>query len=146
MEKIIVSACLLGEKVRYDGTGKSVEGIIDLSGRYELITVCPEVLGGLPIPRPRSEIRNGRVFSIDGNDVTKEFRSGAEKVLKLCLEAGATKAILKARSPSCGKGRVYDGRFLGVLTDGNGIACDLLLENGIEVYDENDYWKVNNES
>jgi uncharacterized protein YbbK (DUF523 family) len=143
MEKIIVSACLLGEKVRYDGTGKSVEGIIGLSRKYELIPVCPEVLGGLPIPRPRSEIREGRVFAIDGRDVTDEFRSGAERVLKLCLKSGATKAILKARSPSCGKGRIYDGTFGGILIDGNGIACDLLLENGIEVYDENDYWRLN---
>lgn len=143
MEKIIVSACLLGEKVRYDGTGKPVEGIIALSDRYELIPVCPEVLGGLPIPRPRSEIRDGRVFSIDGIDVTKEFKSGADKVLKLCIESGATKAILKAKSPSCGKWRVYDGTFGGILIDGNGIACDLLLENGIVVYDENDYWRMN---
>ena len=143
MEKIIVSACLLGEKVRYDGTGKRVEGIIGLSRKYELIPVCPEVLGGLPIPRPRSEIREGRVFAIDGTDVTDEFRSGAGRVLKICLESGATKAILKARSPSCGKGRIYDGTFGGILIDGNGIACDLLLENGIEVYDENDYWRLN---
>lgn len=143
MEKIVVSACLLGEKVRYDGTGKSVEEIIALSGKYELIPVCPEVLGGLPIPRPKSEIRDGRVFSIDGRDVTLEFKSGAEKVLKLCLESGATKAILKAKSPSCGKGRIYDGTFGGILIEGNGIACDLLLENGIEVYDENDFWRVN---
>jgi uncharacterized protein YbbK (DUF523 family) len=143
MEKIVVSACLLGEKVRYDGTGKSVEGIIALSGKYELVPVCPEVLGGLPIPRPKSEIRNGRVFSIDGRDVTLEFKSGAEKVLKLCLESGATKAILKAKSPSCGKGRIYDGTFGGILVEGNGIACDLMLEYGIEVYDENDYWRVN---
>jgi len=143
MEKIIVSACLLGEKVRYDGTGKRVEGIIGLSRKYELIPVCPEVLGGLPIPRPRSEIREGRVFAIDGRDVTDEYRSGAGRVLKICLESGATKAILKARSPSCGKGRIYDGTFGGILIDGNGIACDLLLENGIEVYDENDYWRLN---
>ncbi|MBP1918785.1 DUF523 domain-containing protein [Youngiibacter multivorans] len=143
MEKIVVSACLLGEKVRYDGTGKSVEEIIALSGKYELIPVCPEVLGGLPIPRPKSEIRDGRVFSIDGRDVTLEFKSGAEKVLRLCLESGATKAILKAKSPSCGKGRIYDGTFGGILIEGNGIACDLLLENGIEVYDENDYWRIN---
>lgn len=143
MEKIVVSACLLGEKVRYDGSGKSVEGIIGLAEKYELIPVCPEVLGGLPIPRPRSEIREGRVFAVDGSDVTHEFRSGAEKVLKLCLEKGAAKAILKARSPSCGRGRIYDGTFNGILVEGNGIACELLLENGIEVYDENDYWRLN---
>lgn len=142
MEKIIVSACLLGEKVRYDGTGKSVEGIIGLSGKYELIPVCPEVLGELPIPRPRAEIREGRVFTIDGRDVTHEFNSGAKKVLKLSLEIGATKAILKARSPSCGRGMIYDGTFKGILVEGNGIACELLLENGIEVFDENDFWRL----
>ncbi|ETA80220.1 DUF523 domain-containing protein [Youngiibacter fragilis] len=142
MEKIIVSACLLGEKVRYDGTGKSVEGIIGLSGKYELIPVCPEVLGGLPIPRPRSEIREGRVFTIDGRDVTHEFSSGAKKVLKISLEKGALKAILKARSPSCGRGMIYGGSFDGMLVEGNGIACELLLENGIEVFDENDFWRL----
>ena len=143
-EKLLVSACLLGEKVRYDGTGFEIEEINRLRERYELIPMCPEVLGGLPVPRDPAEIRNGLVRTINGKDVTANYETGAGIVLDWCRRNGVEKALLKARSPSCGKDKIYDGTYTGTLTKGHGVACRLLLENGIKVYTENEIgglWK-----
>jgi len=109
---------------------------VQLVREDKAIPVCPEQLGGLTTPRLPSEIRNGRVFSSEGRDVTPEFEKGAAAVLQIAKEYGCTKAILKARSPSCGKGQIYDGTFSGKLVDGNGKTTALLLENGIEVITE----------
>ena len=133
---ILVSACLAGFPCRYDGTSKTNEKIVQLVREDKAIPVCPEQLGGLTTPRLPSEIRNGRVFSSEGRDVTPEFEKGAAAVLQIAKEYGCTKAILKARSPSCGKGQIYDGTFSGKLVDGNGKTTALLLENGIEVITE----------
>lgn len=133
---ILVSACLAGFPCRYDGTSKTNEKIVQLVREGKAIPVCPEQLGGLTTPRLPSEIRNGRVFSSEGRDVTPEFEKGAAAVLQIAKEYGCTKAILKARSPSCGKGQIYDGTFSGKLVDGNGKTTELLLENGIEVITE----------
>lgn len=136
MENILVSACLLGVSCRYDGKSKPNENVIALKDRYNLIPVCPEIMGGLPTPRKASEIQGSQVVMGDGKNVTKEYRKGAEEVLRLCRLFGCKRAVLKEKSPSCGCGKVYDGTFSGKLIDGNGITAKLLMENGIEVFGE----------
>lgn len=136
MKKILVSACLLGEKCRYDGESKPKASVLALSHKYNLIPVCPEVMGGLSTPRNPSEIKGDRVVMVDGTDVTCQYCNGAKEALKIALENGCKIAVLKARSPSCGKGFVYDGTYTRTLRIGNGITAQLLLDNGITVYDE----------
>jgi uncharacterized protein YbbK (DUF523 family) len=133
---ILVSACLLGEKCRYDGGGNMEGKLAEALKGHALIPVCPEKLGGLPIPRPPSEIKGGRVVSKTGEDVTEDFRRGAEETLKIALENGCTLAILKERSPSCGYGKIYDGTFTGQLIEGNGILAELLAKEGIQIFGE----------
>lgn len=132
----IVSACLAGIECRYDGTSSQVEKIMRLVKNGEAIPVCPEQLGGLTTPRPACEIKNGRVFTNDGIDVTSSFKKGAEEGLKIALLAECDSAILKARSPSCGCGKIYDGSFSGRIVEGNGVFADILLKNGITVVNE----------
>ena len=137
--KIIVSACLLGEPCRYDGKSKPCQAVLGLQKNCELIPVCPEVMGGLPTPRPASEIQSdGSVLNCEGKDVTEEYRRGAETVLQIARQNGCGIAILKEKSPACGKGRVYDGNFTGTLTDGNGVCAELLTKNGILVFGEHE--------
>lgn len=138
MEKILVSACLLGVSCRYDGTSNANEDIIKLMDKYEFIPVCPEILGGLATPREPSEIVGGAVMSKGGVDVTEQFVKGAEETLKLAKLYGCKKAVLKEKSPSCGFKKVYDGTFSKVLVEGNGIAADMLFKNGIAVTGEID--------
>lgn len=133
---IIVSACLAGVPCRFDGQTKGYEKIKELVKKEKTILVCPEQLGGLTTPRLPSEIKGDKVFSKAGTDVTAQFTRGAEITLALAKEYGSSRAILKSRSPSCGKGKVYDGTFSGQLVDGNGFTADLLLKNGIEVLTE----------
>ncbi len=137
-ENIIVSACLLGENCRYDGKSKPCQAVINLKEKYNLIPVCPEVMGGLQTPRHPSEIIGDKVTGKDGSDNTKEYKKGAEIALDIALQNGAAKAILKAKSPSCGKGEIYDGTFSGKLKEGNGITAKLFTENGIEVLTEDE--------
>ena len=137
-EKIIVSACLLGHKVRYDGNDSYKEEIDALSEKYELIPVCPEVLGGLLIPRDPAEIIGSQVLTNKGKDVTINFKVGAETIIELCKENHISKAIMKSKSPSCGKGVIYNGSFNKILTPGNGITVELLMNNNIIVYTENE--------
>ena len=136
MENILVSACLLGVSCRYDGKSKPNENVIAPKDRYNIIPVCPEIMGGLPTPRTASEIQGCQVVMGDGKNVTKEYRKGAEEVLRLCRLFECKRAVLKEKSPSCGCGKVYDGTFSGKLIDGNGITAKLLMENGIEVFGE----------
>ncbi len=135
-ENILISACLLGEGCRYDGKSKPCPKIMKLKEKYNLIPVCPEVLGGLETPRTPCEIQFGKVISAGGEDRTKEYKKGAEITLEIAKRHNCTYAILKSKSPSCGKGKIYDGTFSKTLTDGNGITAQLLTENGIEVYSE----------
>ncbi len=136
--KILVSACLLGIPCRYDGAGKADPAIEKLrQGGHTLIPVCPEILGGLPTPRPPAErLPDGRVVTREGKDVTAEYRSGAEQALALARKQGCVLTVLKERSPSCGRGRIYDGTFSRTLIPGSGVAAQLLEENGIPVYGE----------
>ena len=131
----IVSACLAGYRCRYDGKTVPNEEIVALMKRGEAIPVCPEMLGGLPCPRiPSERSADGtRVVSRDGGDVTEAFRRGADETLRLARLYGCDRAILKARSPSCGCGLIYDGTFSGTLREGDGVAAALLRENGITV-------------
>jgi len=132
----IVSACLAGIECKYNGKSNPVEEVMNLVRKGEAIPVCPEQLGGLTTPRPCCEIRNGKVFTKDGDDVTSEFKKGAEEGLKIALLAGCESAILKAKSPSCGCGKIYDGSFSGKLINGYGIFAEILQNNGIAVVNE----------
>ena len=134
---VLVSACLLGICCRYDGKSKPNEKVMALAERETLIPICPEQLGGRPTPRNAVEILNGKITEKNGCDHTDEFLNGAYEVLKIAKITGCKKAILKAKSPSCGCGKIYDGSFSGTLTDGNGITAQLLIENGIEILNEN---------
>lgn len=136
--RLLVSACLLGEPCRYDGKSKPCPSVIALSEKYELIPVCPEVLGGLSTPRSPSEIRDGRVISKNGSDVTEFFVTGAMEACKTALENGCETAVLKARSPSCGSGEIYDGSFCGRTVTGDGICAAMLKKNGIRVITEDE--------
>ena len=135
--KILVSACLLGVPCRYDGASKAHGDVVRLAeAGHVLIPVCPEQLGGLPTPRPPAERRGDGVFTQTGDDVTEPYRRGAEQTLVLCRLLGCEAAILKARSPSCGAGAVYDGTFSRRLTAGDGVTAALLRENSITVVGE----------
>lgn len=138
-EAILVSACLLGVPCRYDGASKPCPAVAELERKYRLIPVCPEQLGGLPTPRPASEIgKDGKVRNTLGVDVTAQYRAGAEAALRLALANGCQIAVLKEKSPSCGSGRIYDGSFSGNLTDGDGVTVQLFRKNGIRTVGEHD--------
>ena len=135
-EPILVSACLLGLSCRYDGKQKPCSAVLNFQENVTFIPFCPECMGGLPTPRPPAEIQGTQVINAEGADVTAQYRKGAEQALLLCKTLGIRKAILKSRSPSCGKGEIYDGSFSKTLTEGNGITAELLLKNGINVLNE----------
>ena len=134
--KILISACLMGVRCRYDGASKAYPGIEQLAQRHTLVPVCPEQLGGLSTPRPPAERQGDRVVANTGVDVTEQYRRGAEEALRLCRLFGCEAAVLKERSPSCGKGAVYDGTFSGTLTAGDGVTAELLTAHGIAVFGE----------
>lgn len=123
-----------------DGKAKPVPEILELVKAGEAVPVCPEVLGGLPTPRSPSERQpDGRVVNRLGQDVTEAFSRGAAFALEICRNCGCSAAILKARSPSCGKGEIYDGSFTGTRVSGNGVCAALLTEAGIRVLTEEEY-------
>lgn len=140
---VLVSACLAGRACRFDGSGALEDQVAALVDEGRAVLVCPEVDGGLGTPRPPAEIVGGdgadvlagraRVVTNEGVDVTDAYLKGAERALAAARQAGATSAILKARSPSCGLGRIYDGSFSGVLEVGDGVTAALLQAHGISV-------------
>ena len=134
--KLLVSACLLGCRCRYDGAAKPHPAMEALAERHTLVPVCPEQLGGLSTPRPPAERCGVRVVTREGGDVTAQYRRGAEEALRLCRLLGCNAALLKERSPSCGSGAIYDGTFTGTVTAGDGVTAELLRKNGIPVYGE----------
>lgn len=137
--KILCSACLLGASCRYDGEGRLSPKAVALLREHELIPVCPEQLGGLPTPRPPCEMQpDGRILSLEGQDRTAQFSRGAQEALHLLKITHCEAALLKARSPSCGKGMIYDGSFTATLVRGNGVFARRLIEEGIPVYTEED--------
>lgn len=150
---ILVSACLCGVNCKYDGGNNINERVLKLFREGKAVLVCPEQLGGQITPRPAHEIVNGtgadvldgkcRVLGPEGDDdVTEEFIKGAKETLNIAKECGAKVAILKARSPSCGCGRIYDGTFSGNKVLGNGVTAELLERNGIKVYSEEDEFEL----
>ena len=131
--RILVSACLLGVCCRYDGESRPCRDVMRLRDGVEMVPVCPEQLGGLPTPRPPAEIREGRVITREGQDVTAAYQKGAEEAARLYELLGCEYAILKARSPSCGCGEIYDGTFTGTLIQGDGVTARLLMDRGVTV-------------
>ena len=138
MERILISACLVGDNVKYDGGNNKNPLIEKLLEKYELVPFCPEVEGGLPIPRHPSEQRGEQVINDIDEDVTDEFERGADLALNICLYLKITKAILKERSPSCGVHSIYDGTFSHKVIPGMGVTAALLKRKGIEVYSEDE--------
>ena len=138
--RLLVSACLLGCPCRYDGAAKPCPAVLALAERHELVPVCPEQLGGLPTPRPPAERRGDRVVTRSG-DVT-EYRRGAAEAVRLARLLGCDGAVLKEKSPSCGRGAVYDGTFTRTLTAGDGVTAEALLAAGIPVYGESEAEKL----
>ena len=136
MENLLISACLLGVSCRYDGKSKPVPEVTELMGKYNLIPVCAEIMGGLSTPRPPAEIVGDKVLTESGKDVTAEYIKGAEEVLRLGKIFGCKKALLKERSPSCGTGIIHNGKFDGGVVSGFGKTAGLLIKNGIEVFGE----------
>lgn len=146
--KLLVSACLLGDPVRYDGAAKTIghAGLARLLDEGRVIAFCPEVAGGLPVPRPPAEIQGGdgdavlagsaRVTTRDGTDVTAHFLDGAQQALELCRRHGVGAALLTESSPSCGSGQVYDGSFSRRAIGGSGVTAALLRRHGIAVFSQ----------
>ena len=143
-EKILISACLVGINCKFNGENNLLDkGILDeILKRYHLLFVCPEVFGGLNTPREPAEIKNGLVVTKSAKDVSENFKKGAEICLKIAKLNGCKKAILKARSPSCGSGQIYDGSFTKKLILGDGVAAKLLKENEILVFSEDEIGRL----
>ena len=138
MERILISACLVGDNVKYDGGNNKNPLISKLLEKYELVPFCPEVEGGLPIPRHPCEQKGEQVINDLDEDKTDEFNRGADLALNICLYLKITKAILKERSPSCGVHSIYDGTFSHKVIDGSGVTAALLKRKGITVYSEDE--------
>jgi len=141
--RILISACLLGEKVRYDGDSMQLDNAIIKSWQKDslLLPLCPEVSGGLPTPRKPAEIINVnndniKVINIENIDVTQEFERGAKKVLELCLQNNIKLAILTESSPSCGSNLIHNGQFNGEKIPGEGVTTRLLRKNNIQVFNQ----------
>jgi uncharacterized protein YbbK (DUF523 family) len=132
----LVSACLAGFNTYYDCGNKANKKVIDLVKAGKAIAVCPEQLAGFSTPREKMEIKGGMVFAESGKDVTAQVRKGAQEVLRIAKLFGVKEAVLKSSSPSCGKGKIYDGSFSGKLVKGNGFTAELLMRNGIKVLTE----------
>lgn len=141
---IAASRCLIGENCTYAGKNNLCKEIKELYHQGLVLPLCPEVLGGLPIPRTPCEISGEKVIDQKGIDRTSEYTTGAKIALEKCLEKNIKIAVLKARSPSCGKDFIYDGTFSHQLVEGNGIFAQMLKEHGIQVYSENEIEEVLN--
>lgn len=133
---ILVSACLMGDLVRYDGKSQKNDFILSLEKEHTLIKVCPETFSGLPTPRKPSEIINDEVFMNDGTNVTKYFNDGVSQSIELLKKYDCKMAILKSKSPSCGKGIIYDGTFKGTFTEGDGMLTRALNKLNIPIFTE----------
>ena len=138
MQNVLISACLLGIDCKYNGSNNKLDDEIihSLKDKYNLIPVCPEIMGGLPTPRNPVEIKDGKVFDYDGEEFTKEFEKGSDEVLKLAKLYDATIAILKENSPSCGSNYIYDGTFNHQKIKGMGIAAHKLSKENIKLFSE----------
>ncbi len=133
---ILVSACLMGARCRYDGKGNEMPELEALKELVNLVPFCPEIYGGLSTPRCPAEIREDRVVTREGRDVTEQFDRGAGEALRMARLLGCQGAVLKERSPSCGSRMVYDGTFSGTRIKGMGRTASLLAKNHIPIYNE----------
>lgn len=138
MGKIAVSACLLGENCKYNGGNNRNEAVLKFLEGKEVIPVCPEVLGGLPVPRIPAEIRDGVAWNRNGENVDEQFKRGVELTMKAFAEEDIELAVLQSRSPTCGVKQVYDGTFTGTLIPGQGLLVKALTEKGYKVIDAED--------
>lgn len=138
MENLLVSGCLLGKNTKYNGKNNYIPLIEKIKDKYNIIVICPEVMGGLSIPRDPSEISGNKVINNKMKDVTFEYNKGAEIALELAIKNNCKKALLKEKSPSCGVNYIYDGTFSGNIICGMGITTKLLVSNNIDVYSENE--------
>lgn len=138
MEKLLVSACLIGENTKYNGKNNYVSDIEKLKDKYEFIIICPEIMGGLSTPRFPSEIIGDKIINSNGDNVTKEFIQGKNLTCDIAKNNNITKALLKDGSPSCGSNYIYDGTFSKTKIVGNGITAKGLREMGIIIYTEKD--------
>ena len=138
MERLLVSACLLGFNCKYSGGNNTLDPgtIRALREKWALVPVCPETAGGLGVPREPSERRGERIVNRRGEDVTEAFARGAETACRLCERFDCRRALLKENSPSCGCGRIYDGSFSGTLTEGDGLTAERLLQRGAAILGE----------
>ena len=136
--KILISACLAGENCKYNGGNNLDPKVLALFTGNEILTICPEVMGGLPTPRIPAEVREGQVVNQAGVSVDREYHLGAEKALEIALRERPDLIVLKSRSPSCGVKQRYDGTFTGTLVDAPGITAALLMEHGFHVVDAED--------
>ncbi|MBQ3482408.1 MAG: DUF523 domain-containing protein [Oscillospiraceae bacterium] len=138
MKRLLVSACLLGACCKYSGGNNALDGemLRALREKWALVPVCPEMAGGLGVPREPSERRGERVVSRSGADVTAAFAAGAETACRLCGRFGCETALLKENSPSCGNGTIYDGSFSGTLTAGDGLTAERLRALGLALVGE----------
>jgi uncharacterized protein YbbK (DUF523 family) len=146
IEKILISACFLGERVRYNGIAQRLSSQLLQQWKTQgrLVAICPEVISGLPVPRPPAEINQDteKVMTIESVDVTEQFTQGAQQALVLCKKHNVKFALLKESSPSCGSNTIYDGTFSQKKINGEGITTTLLREHGIEVFSENSIEKL----
>lgn len=139
-QKLLISACLMGENVRYDGGNNLISQIEQLKEKYDLIPVCPEVSSGMVIPRIPNEIHSIQPLVVKnefGIDTTDYFIDGAKQTLHICMKFDVKIALLKAKSPSCGNLEVYDGTFSKTLIKGQGLTANILMQHNIKVYNEN---------
>jgi len=136
---VVVSACLLGVRCNHEGNANTNDAVLALRATHRVVPVCPESAGGLPTPRAAAEIQaDRRVCTEDGTDVTEWFERGAAHAVRVAEAVGATRAVLKARSPSCGCHDVYDGSFSRVRVSGEGVTAAALRRAGLEVQSEED--------
>lgn len=141
--KYLVSACLIGECCKYNGGHNAHERLCTFLKDKEYVSVCPEVLGGLSVPRACAEIWKGFVITKDGQDVSEAFYLGAHKALEIAIEEKIDLVITQSRSPSCGKGKRYSGNFDKTLVEGNGIFVDVMEDNGYQVIDVCEFFQIN---
>ena len=137
--KILISACLAGDNCKYNGGNNLNQKLMDFLADHDVVKVCPEVLGGLPIPRIPAEIQNGQVINREGKNVTKEFMLGAQKAFEIVRKEKPDLIILQSRSPSCGIKQIYDGSFSGRKIDGQGLFAALCIKVGCKVLDIEDF-------
>ena len=128
--KVIVSACLAGDNCKYNGGNNLNQKMMNFLQAHKMIKVCPEVLGGLPTPRPAAEIVDGQVMNTEGKNITKEFTLGAQRAFEIVQKENPDLIILQSRSPSCGIKQIYDGTFSGKKIPGQGLFADLCIKAG----------------